>query len=116
MSGRVLASFTVIVLLALIIGCSQSAQLTGVSVTPTDIFFETDSAFFVPTTATAQLTATGTYTNGKNNTYYTDDITDQVVWESSITDVATVSATGLVTPTGCGITTINAKAGNGGLV
>ncbi len=116
MAGRVLAFSCVVVLLALVVGCSQSAQLTGVSITPTTVLFDTNSSYFVPTTATAQLTATGTYTNGKNGTVYTEDITDQVVWESSITAVATVSATGVVTPAGCGITTINAKAGNGGLI
>ncbi len=116
MAGRVLSLCCVLVLLALIVGCSQSAQLTGVSVTPTSAAFETNSPYFVPTTATVQMTATGTYTNGKNGTYYTQDITDQVVWESSLTAVATVSATGSISPTGCGVATINAKAGNGGLV
>ena len=118
MAGRILALSFVLVLLALVVGCGQSAQLTGVSITPTTVEFETNvpSPNFEPTTATAQLTATGTYSNGKNGTVYTRDITDQVVWESSITDVATVSATGVVSPTGCGVTTINAKAGNGGLV
>lgn len=116
MAGRILAFCSTLVLLALIVGCGQSAQLTGVSITPTTVDFETNVPDFQPTNATAQLTATGTYTNGKNNTVYTKDITDQVVWESSITAVATVSSTGLVSPTGCGVTTINAKAGNGGLI
>lgn len=117
MTRRVLAFACVIVLLALVAACGgQGAQLTGVSVTPTTVDFETNSPVFVPTSATAQLTATGTYTNGKNGVFYTKDITDQVVWESSIVAVATVNSTGLVSPAGCGITTINAKAGNGGLV
>jgi hypothetical protein len=116
MISRVLAFACVIVLLALVAGCGQSAQLTGVSITPTTVNFETNSPFFEPTSATAQLTATGTYTNGKNGVLYTKDITDQVVWQSSIVAVATVTSTGLVSPTGCGIATINAKAGNGGLI
>ncbi len=118
MAGRVLALSCVLILLALVVGCGQSAQLTGVSITPTTVEFETNvpSPDFQPTSVTAQLTATGTYQNGKNGTVYTQDITDQVVWESSITAVATVSATGVVSPTGCGVTTVNAKAGNGGLI
>lgn len=118
MAGRVLAFSCVLVLLALVVGCGQNAQLTGVSITPTTVAFETNvpSPDFQPTTTTAQLTATGTYTNGKNGTIYTEDITNQVVWESSITAVATVSSTGVVSPTGCGVAAVNAKAGNGGLI
>ncbi len=118
MPGRILAFSCVLVLLALVVGCGQSAQLTGVSVTPTTVAFETNipSPDFQPTNATAQLTAVGTYTNGKNNTEYTEDITNQVVWESTITAVATVTSAGVVSPTGCGVGVINAKAGNGSLI
>jgi hypothetical protein len=118
MAGRILAFSCVLGLLALVVGCGQSAQLTGVSVTPTTVAFETNvpSPDFQPTTATAQLTATGTYTNGKNGTIYTEDITNQVVWESTITAVATVTAAGVVSPTGCGVGVINAKGGNGSLI
>jgi Bacterial Ig-like domain (group 2) len=117
MAGRVLSFSFVVVLLSLVVGCgAPSAPLTGVSVTPTTVFFENNSPVFGPTSATAQMTATGTYSNGKNGDVHYEDITNQVAWESSITAVATVSSTGLVTPAGCGITTINAKAGNAGLV
>jgi len=116
MAARVVAFSFVIMLLLMVVGCGQDAQLTGVSITPTDVAFETNSPSFQPTDATAQLTATGTYTNGKNGTLYYKDITNQVVWESSLTVVATVNSTGLVSPTGCGVATINAKAGNGGLI
>ncbi len=116
MAGRILTLSCVLPLLVLVVGCGQSAQLTGVNITPTTVLFDDNSPFFVPTNATAQLTATGTYTNGKNGTVYTEDITDKVVWESSLTVVATVNSTGLVSPAGCGTTTINAKAGNGGLI
>jgi hypothetical protein len=118
MAGRILAFSSVLVLLALIVGCGQSAQLTGVTVTPTTVAFETNvpSPDFQPTNATAQLTAVGTYTNGKNGTIYTEDITNQVVWESTITAVATVTAAGVVSPTGCGVGVVNAKAGNGSLI
>jgi hypothetical protein len=103
-------------ILALLAGCGSSAQLTGVSITPTTVNFETNAPYFVPTSATAQFTAIGTYTNGKTNRTYTEDITDQVIWSTSITAVATVTSTGLASPTGCGITTLNAQAGNGGLI
>jgi len=118
MAGRVLALSCAVALLVLVVSCSQNAQLTGVSVTPTTVNFEDNipTPDFVPTSATAQLTATGTYTNGKNGTVIYRDITNQVEWESSITAVATVTAGGLVSPTGCGIGLVNAKAGNGGLV
>jgi uncharacterized protein YjdB len=55
-----------------------SATLTGIHVTPT-----------MPSIAngtTAQLTATGTYSDGS-----TQDVTDQVTWTSSMTAIATVS-------------------------
>lgn len=117
MTGRILASFCALLLLALVVGCGgPSAPLTGVSVTPTTVLFEENSPGFIPTSATAQMTATGTYSNGKNGDVHYEDITNQVAWESSIVAVATVSSTGLVSPTGCGTTTINAKAGNAGLV
>jgi len=105
-------------LLALVVSCSQNQQLTGVTVTPTTVDFETNvpSPFFQPTNETAQLTATGTYTNGKNQSVVYRDITDQVVWESVGPTVASVTSTGVVSPTGCGVGLINAKAGNGGLV
>lgn len=118
MAGRVLALCSVIALLVLVVSCSQNAQLTGVSVTPTSVAFEDNvpSPDFIPTNATAQLTATGTYENGKNGSVYYQNITDKVVWSSSLPVVATVNSSGLVSPTGCGQATVNAAAGNGGLV
>ncbi len=118
MAGRVLASCFVIAILAFAVGCSQNAQLTGVSITPTTVSFETNIASpdFQPTNETAQLTATGTYKNGKNGSMYTENITDQVVWQTAAATVATVTSAGVVSPTGCGIGQINAVAGNGGLI
>jgi len=117
MVGRILLLSVVAMSLLLTVGCGSSAQLSSISITPNNIAFETNipSPDFQPTTATAQLTATGTYYNGKTNRTYYNDITDQVTWESSITAVATVSSTGVVSPTGCGIDTIIAKGGNGGI-
>lgn len=120
MTGRVLALCSILIMLALIAGCgaSSSSQLSGVTITPTNVAFENNiqSPYFVPSTQTAQFTATGSYTNGKNDKMYNADITDQVVWESSLPTVATINSSGVASPTGCGTTTINAKAGNGGLV
>ena len=52
---------------------------------------------------TQQFTATGTYSDGSMS-----DITTQVVWTSSNTSTATISATGLVTGLGGGTTNITA--------
>ena len=120
MAGRVLALCSVLMMLALIAGCgaSSSSQLSGVTITPTNVAFEDNiqSPYFVPSNETAQFTATGTYRNGKNGKMYSADITDQVVWSSSLPTVATINSSGVASPTGCGTTTINAKGGNGGLV
>ena len=116
MAGRVLAFCSGIALLALVVSCSQNAQLTGVSVTPNQVAFLTNAPFFFSTNETAQLTATGTYSNGKNGSITYQNITDQVNWQTAAAVVATVSSTGVVTPTGCGVGQINAVAGNGGLI
>lgn len=55
---------------------------------------------------TAQFTAIGSYTHSPT----TQDITKQVTWASSDTNVATISATGLATGAGFGITTISASS------
>lgn len=108
MAGRVLALFSAITLIALIVGCSQNNQLTSITVTPT-------TAVIPNTGGTAQFTATGTFSNGKNGSQVQENLTDQVVWSSSVTSVATINSTGLATATGAGTTTITAVGGNGGL-
>jgi trimeric autotransporter adhesin len=66
-----------------------------------------------PTTAyvlpqgTQQFTATATY---GNNT--TGDVTSQVAWTSSATNIATVNSSGLVTGVAVGSSTLTAKANN----
>ncbi len=58
-------------------------------------------------TAAAQLTATGTYTDG-----HMADISSSVTWASDRTAVATISASGMATPAGsAGQTTIQATSG-----
>lgn len=82
-------------------GCGNRQQLVSIQVTPATITFgSVDPALF------AQLTATGTYTHPPA----TKDITNQVTWTSSITQVAQVSSTGKVTPNiACGISTVTAS-------
>jgi trimeric autotransporter adhesin len=64
------------------------------------------TAQIVPT-GTQQFTATGTF---GNNT--TGDVTSQVTWVSSATNVATIGATGLATGIALGTTNITAKSGS----
>ena len=118
MAGRVLAFFCVIALLVLVPSCSQNAQLSSIEITPSGVSFEDNvpCCDFIPTDSTAQLTAIGTYENGKGNgSTYTKDITNMVDWSSSLPSVATVTAGGLVSPTGCGVGVVKAQAGTGGV-
>jgi hypothetical protein len=82
-------------------GCGSGQKLVGIQVTPTTVVFGgADPNLF------AQLTATGTYTHPPA----TKDITTQVTWASSITQVALVTSSGKVTPnTNCGVSTITAS-------
>jgi len=75
-------------------------SLTSIAVTPAN-----------PTIAlggTQQLTATGTYSDGTT----TQNLTSSVTWTSSLSTVATVSASGLATGVGLGATTIRAQLGS----
>jgi hypothetical protein len=82
-----------------IAGCTSS-QVDSLTVTPTTITMAVGT--------TAQLTAIGTYGHG-NHPSTTADLTDQVAWSTASVDVATVSATGVVTATGPGIIQITAS-------
>ena len=64
------------------------------------------SAQIMPT-GTQQYTATGTF---GNNT--TGNVTSQVTWVSSATNVATINTTGLATGVALGTTNITAKSGS----
>lgn len=108
MAGRVLALCSVIAILAFAVGCSQNAQLTSIAVTPA-------TATIPSAGQTAQFTATGTFTNAKNNKNYQENLTTQVVWSSNNTAVATINASGLATAVSQGTATITAVGGNGGL-
>ena len=118
MAGRVLTFCCVLVLLALVVSCSQNAQLSSIEITPGSVTFDENvpCCDFEPTNATAQLTAIGTYENGKGSgSTYTKDITNQVDWSSSLPTVASVTPGGLVSPTGCGTDVVKAQAGAGGV-
>jgi trimeric autotransporter adhesin len=110
MTGRVVALFAVSAILLTVVGCSTTAQLTTVTVTP--------STAVIPNVGgTAQFTATGTYANGKKGTQYMQAIpNDEVTWTSSVAAVATINSTGLATATGAGTTTISAAGGGGNIV
>lgn len=56
---------------------------------------------------TLQMTATGTYSSGP-----TQNITNSVLWSSSNTSIATISASGVVTPVASGSSTITAASGS----
>lgn len=60
----------------------------------------------IPKGRTVQLTATGIYTN-----FTTANISNQVVWSSGNTSVATVDANGLATGTNLGLAGIKASSG-----
>ncbi len=78
-------------------GAAQPA-LVSIDVTP--------DAPSVATSATQQMTATGTYDDAS-----TADITSIVTWSSGSTGVATVSSSGLVTGVSAGTATITATRG-----
>jgi uncharacterized protein YjdB len=79
-------------------GCSSTATLQSISVTPA-----TPS---IAKSATRQLTATATYSNGTSQ-----DITASVVWSSNAPTVVTVDASGLATGVNTGKAKIIATSG-----
>lgn len=100
-----------ILILLLVISCgngggggsnNNTVTLVSIAVTPQNISIDSGT--------TAQLTATGTYSD---NT--TQDITTSVIWSSSNTAVATISnstgSNGLATALGTATTTITASSG-----
>jgi hypothetical protein len=80
---------------------NSSSGLDSIAVTPA-------TASMAVGGGTLQLTATGTFGNGAHPTK--QDITSLVTWASSITGVAAVSSTGVVTAVSAGQTTITASA------
>jgi phospholipase C len=88
-------------LIAFLTGCkggSNAATLNSIVVTPANST--------VPQGMTQQFRATGTYSDNS-----TRDLTSTAQWSSSVTNVATISATGLAEGVGIGTTTITASSG-----
>jgi hypothetical protein len=86
----------------LLLGCGDDDEgedvlLQGISIT--------SSYAKVPADITMQYTASGAYSDGS-----TADITNSVSWSSSVTAVATIDNTGLLTSIATGETNINATA------
>ncbi len=76
----------------------QPATLVSIAITP--------SASSLALGATAQLTATGTYSDGS-----TENLSASVQWFSADSAIADVSTSGLITGTGEGSTTVEATLG-----
>ena len=77
---------------------TSTPTLKSITVTPAN------SAIVVP--ATTQFTATGRFSDGS-----TQNLTSSVTWNSSATNIATVSNAGLATGAGAGSTTVTATSG-----
>jgi hypothetical protein len=102
MFGRFCSSGLLLICLGVfVIGCEAPASLTSIAVTPTTVNMVAGSS--------AQLTAMGSYSHG-SHPVVTQDITSQVTWTSTSANVATVSASGLVTGVGAGTVQITASA------
>jgi trimeric autotransporter adhesin len=77
--------------------CSNDPSLTSIVISPSTVSIEL--AADGSTQGHTQYTAIGYYTH-PNHPAITKDLTDQVTWASSDTQVATISNTGLATVTG----------------
>jgi hypothetical protein len=86
-----------------LMGCGNNS-LVGITITPTVAYFSYAAGL------QRQFHAVGTFEQG-HHPETTQDITNQVTWESDATGIATVSSTGLVTTTGVdyGIADITAR-------
>lgn len=105
MVGRLsVRAFVLAILLAVLIvpfsGCGSSTTIDAVTISPATVTLGPD--------ATVQLTALGTIGHGAHPSGH-QDVTTLVKWASSISGVASVSASGLVTGHNAGVTTITAS-------
>jgi len=88
-------------------GCGRDQQLVSITIQPsTETFGSSTTPVNEDAGLNAQLTALGTYIHPP----VTKDITSQVTWASNTPQIATVSATGLLTATGeaCGNSLVSA--------
>lgn len=95
---RVSGFLPICLVLSILTGCDVSGGLDSVQVTP--------AAQSLAVGQSTQLTATGTYGNGKHPS--TQNITSLVTWTSTTPAVATVNSAGVVTAVSAGTTTITA--------
>ncbi len=79
-------------------GSGTASQLSSIAITPTNPS--------IASGAMQQFTATSTYSNGT-----TANVTNSVVWTSSLTSVATINSAGLATAVAAGTSTITATSG-----
>jgi Bacterial Ig-like domain (group 2) len=98
-------AFLAVIFALALTGCAKGPQVTSISVTPA-----TGTQSLNAVGQTVQFEAFGTFQQGTHPST-SSDITDQVVWESSETSVATIGATGLATAVGSGTTIIKARMG-----
>jgi hypothetical protein len=105
MSRILLRVLPVVVLTVLLVECSASPTLQSIQVIP-------NGAALTFVGQTLQFKAIGTYLHGTHPTV-TRDITSQVTWASSNSDVSTISASGLATATDTGATVITASMNSG---
>ncbi len=88
-------------LIPVLAGCSSNTQVTTITITP--------STQSLTAGQTAQFTATGTIPHGTRHPSTTQDVTSQVTWTSSSTDIATINASGVATAVSAGTATIAAS-------
>jgi len=92
LARRYLKGSLILGLALLLAGCSNPS-VESITITPNEQYFGFSPGL------TAQLTAIGTFGQGKHPKS-TQDITSEVIWKSSSPGIATVSSSGLVTSTG----------------
>lgn len=102
---EILAAFSALLLLALMVGCTGffvNPTVSSLAIGPQEVTITSNPV------QTVQMSATGTYTDGS-----TKDLTGKVSWTSSDITCATISGSGLVTPaknvSGVCTTTISAS-------
>jgi hypothetical protein len=95
--------FLTFLVVPFVVGCGSSSQIDSITVSPATLTFTS-----VGSTATGQLTATGTINHGIHPST-TENVTNLVTWSSSSSPIATVGPkTGIVTAMGPGVAVITA--------
>ena len=97
---QIAAAFAVLLLFAMAVGC------TGFFVNPTLTGLTVGPSATINQGQTVQMTAVGTYNDGSTKT-----LGSGVYWNSSATNIASISTSGLVTGISPGTATINASSG-----